>query len=539
MAAAESFLAFNPAGAAAASRRRCRGPRNRKKGWKRWSGPEARLGREIGDFLEDVGLQERAAGGLISEQPNEGLFFLDKGTTPKRKKKPPQKPLHVDLVLQPLSKVPPPKKCRSGGPKARTRGVPRGPRDPQKEPETPRDPQKEPRDPQKEPERGRSDPQRGFYDIWGEHNPLDAPLAGQDPWYLQQTKRLRVQRPPRLQARPSPLPPVEVIGQGGSYNPPFQEHQELLRKALEVELRRKREEEKVERRLKVTEAPPSQEAVLREQLQGLLEEDEDGEGEGEDEEGQQQPEDEERGRPQRREQPGRKTEKQRRREKEQREKAGARARARQALQRRQGLFQLRSLRRSLQLRGGIRDGPVPVPVPAWPCSGARGCSSCAPCAARCSCGVGSGMDQGWINDVFMVSMMILLGSPQAGARARARLALQRRQGLFQLRSLRRSLQLRELELRRRRLLRERLRRLRETAPKRLGRLRYEEPELELQLSEEIPECLRSLRPEGNLLRDRFRSLQRRNILEPRLRAKFKRRYKVKYVEKRSFRAVTL
>ncbi|XP_041326103.1 ribosome biogenesis protein NOP53, partial [Pyrgilauda ruficollis] len=116
MAAAESFLAFNPAGragAAAASRRRSRGPRNRKKGWKRWSGREARLGREIGDFLEDVGLQERAAGGLISEQPNEDLFFLDTGSTPKsrplRKKKPPQKPLHVDLVLQPLSKVPPPK----------------------------------------------------------------------------------------------------------------------------------------------------------------------------------------------------------------------------------------------------------------------------------------------------------------------------------------------------------------------------------------------------------------------------------------------
>ncbi|XP_066426776.1 ribosome biogenesis protein NOP53 [Molothrus aeneus] len=455
MAAAESFLAFNPAGsasAAAASRRRSRGPRNRKKGWKRWSGPEARLGREIGDFLEDVGLQERAAGGLISEQPNEDLFFLDTGATPKnrslKKKKPPQKPLHVDLVLQPLSKVPPPKNIGAhqvpNGRKERLRrrfwerkaalGVfPRGERRLRA-----RLARGEPPAPQKPPELGRSDPHRAFYDIWGQHNPLDAPLAGQDPWYLQQTKRLRVQRPPRLQARPSPLPPVEVIAQGGSYNPPFQEHQDLLRKALEVELRRRREEEKVERRLKVTEEPPSQEAVLREQLQGLLEEEEEEEEEEEDEE---------RERPHRREQPGRKTEKQRRKEKEQREKAGARARARAALQRRQGLFQLRSLRRLLRLR--------------------------------------------------------------------------------------------ELELRRRRLLREQRRRLRETAPKRLGRLRYEEPELEVQLSEEIPESLRSLRPQGNLLRDRFRSLQRRNVLEPRLRARFKRRYRVKYVEKRSFRAVTL
>ncbi|XP_077049139.1 ribosome biogenesis protein NOP53 isoform X3 [Agelaius phoeniceus] len=425
MAAAESFLAFNPAAsasAAAASRRRSRGPRNRKKGWKRWSGPEARLGREIGDFLEDVGLQERAAGGLISEQPNEDLFFLDKGATPKnrslKKKKPPQKPLHVDLVLQPLSKVPPPKNIGAhqvpNGRKERLRrrfweqraalGIfPRGERRLRA-----RLARGEPPAPQKPPELGRSDPHRAFYDIWGQHNPLDAPLAGQDPWYLQQTKRLRVQ--------------------------------DLLRKALEVELRRRREEEKVERRLKVTEEPPSQEAVLREQLQGLLEEEE------EDEEGQQE-EDEERERPHRREQPGRKTEKQRRKEKEQREKAGARARARAALQRRQGLFQLRSLRRLLRLR--------------------------------------------------------------------------------------------DLELRRRRLLREQRRKLRETAPKRLGRLRYEEPELEVQLSEEIPESLRSLRPQGNLLRDRFRSLQRRNVLEPRLRAKFKRRYRVKYVEKRSFRAVTL
>ncbi|XP_072777009.1 ribosome biogenesis protein NOP53 [Taeniopygia guttata] len=461
MAAAEEFLAFNPAGPAgpaAASRRRNRGPRNRKKGWKRWGGPEARLGREIGDFLEDVGLQERAAGGLISEQPNEDLFFLDTGSAPKsqplKKKKPPQKPprkpLHVDLVLQPLSKVPPPKNiCAYQTPHGRKERRRR--QFWEKKAEIGEFPRQERRlrarlarggsgAPQKPPELGRSDPQRPFYDIWGEHNPLDAPLAGQDPWYLQQTKRLRVQRPPRLQAKPSPLPPVEVIGQGGSYNPPFQDHQELLLRALEVETRRRREEEKVERRLKVTEEPPSQEAVLREQLQGLLEEEEEDEERDEERDEEQNP-------PRKREQPGRKTEKQRRREKEQREKAGA--------------------------------------------------------------------------------------------RARARLALQRRQGLFRLRSLRRALRLRDAELRRRRLLRDRQRRLRETAPKRLGRLRYEDAGPEVQLSEELPESLRRLRPEGSVLRDRFKSLQRRNMIEPRERAKFRRRYRVKYVEKRSFRAVTL
>lgn len=59
-----SFLGLGPGSRdpAAASRRRSRGPRNRKKGWKRWAGPEARLGRQIGDFLEDVALQQRATG---------------------------------------------------------------------------------------------------------------------------------------------------------------------------------------------------------------------------------------------------------------------------------------------------------------------------------------------------------------------------------------------------------------------------------------------------------------------------------------------
>ncbi|XP_032939803.1 ribosome biogenesis protein NOP53 [Catharus ustulatus] len=464
MAAAESFLAFNPAarpGPAAASRRRYRGPRNRKKGWKRWSGPEAQLGREIGDFLEDVGLQERAAGGLISEQPDEGLFFVDKGTAPKgrRPKKPPQKPLHVDLVLQPLSKVPPPKNiCAHQTPNGRKekrrrqfwekkaeKGIfPREERKLRARLNREGDPKKSPKS-QKPPELGRSDPHRDFYDIWGEHNPLDAPLAGQDPWFLQQTKKMPVQRPPRLQVKPSPLPPVEVIGQGGSYNPPFQDHQELLLQALQVELRRSREEQKVERRLEVTGEPPSQESVLQEQLQGLLEEEE--EEEEEEKEKENEKEKEEREQPRKREQPGRKTEKQRRREKEQREKD---------------------------------------------------------------------------ND-----------------KARARVVTLQHQALFQLRSLRRSLRFRDLELRRRRLLRERRRKILETAPKRLGRQRYEDPGPEVQLSEELPESLRGLRPEGSVLRDRFKSLQRRNLIEPRARARFKRRYRVKFVEKRSFRAVTL
>ena len=77
-------------------------------------------------------------------------------------------------------------------------------------------------------------------------------------------------------------------------------------------------------------------------------------------------------------------------------------------------------------------------------------------------------------------------------------------------------------------------------PKRLGSLKYEEPEIELKLSNEITGNLRnlkvinlvikqkyhqriynffSLKPEGNILMDRYKSMQKRNIIEPREKAK--------------------
>ena len=49
--------------------------------------------------------------------------------------------------------------------------------------------------------------------------------------------------------------------------------------------------------------------------------------------------------------------------------------------------------------------------------------------------------------------------------------------------------------------------------------------------------IRTLKPEGNILRDRFKSFQRRNMVEPRERAKFKCKYKVKLSEKWAFLAL--
>uniref|UniRef100_A0A672L0U6 Ribosome biogenesis protein NOP53 n=1 Tax=Sinocyclocheilus grahami TaxID=75366 RepID=A0A672L0U6_SINGR len=50
-------------------------------------------------------------------------------------------------------------------------------------------------------------------------------------------------------------------------------------------------------------------------------------------------------------------------------------------------------------------------------------------------------------------------------------------------------------------------------------------------------CFFVMQPEGSILKDRFKSLQKRNIIEARERAKFKRKYKLEYSEKRAFREI--
>lgn len=72
--------------------------------------------------------------------------------------------------------------------------------------------------------------------------------------------------------------------------------------------------------------------------------------------------------------------------------------------------------------------------------------------------------------------------------------------------------------------------------KKFGRYKFERPDLDLNLSEELTGNLRTMKTEGNLLHDRFKSLQKRNIIETRVRAK-PTKTKVKRYQKRSVRAV--
>eukprot|EP01130_Rhizamoeba_saxonica_P017917 TRINITY_DN8819_c0_g1_i2.p1 TRINITY_DN8819_c0_g1~~TRINITY_DN8819_c0_g1_i2.p1 ORF type:complete len:356 (-),score=106.91 TRINITY_DN8819_c0_g1_i2:63-1130(-) len=67
------------------------------------------------------------------------------------------------------------------------------------------------------------------------------------------------------------------------------------------------------------------------------------------------------------------------------------------------------------------------------------------------------------------------------------------------------------------------------ATKRLGKEIFNE-EIDVLLTEELPGSLRSLVPSDNLAKERFLSMQKRNIIEPRSRKDYERRYKVKYAE---------
>uniref|UniRef100_A0A8C5URH5 Ribosome biogenesis protein NOP53 n=1 Tax=Microcebus murinus TaxID=30608 RepID=A0A8C5URH5_MICMU len=444
-------------------RRRRQGPRNKKRGWRRLA--QEPLGLEVDQFLEDVRLQERTSGyvGLVSEAPMKNSF-VDTGSKEKELKKKRtkfqkkslllKKPLRVDLILENTSKVPAPKDVLA-------HQVPNAKKLRRKEQlweklatqgELPREVRRAQARLLNPPlTKAKPTPQdtveRPFYDLWAPDNPLDRPLVGQDEFFLEQTKKKGVKRPPRLHTKPSQAPAVEVTPAGASYNPSFEDHQTLLLAAHEVELQREKEAEKLERQLALPsgEQAATQESTFQELCQGLLEES-DGEGEpGQATGGPEVTEAEASLAPARLAAAEKKTEQQRRREKEARRLRAQQAAVRAARLRQQELFRLRGIKAQV-------------------------------------------------------------------ARRLAELALRRR--------------------------RRQARRVAEDdKPRRLGRLKYQAPDIDVQLSSELSDSLRTLKPEGNILRDRFKSFQRRNMIEPRERAKFKRKYKVKLVEKRAFREV--
>lgn len=432
------------------SSRRKRVNKNKKKNWNKHSDVN-----DVEDFLEDVRHQERTTGGLLSDKPDDSLFFLDVGEPKKAEQKVPEpdegkkrkgkasRPLRIDLVLQHDSLVPPPKdilayqqpnakKLRRSAQRAEqlaAKGVV-----PRKQKQLlnrrPVD-----RTTKRAVTEANNNPNREYYDLWGQETQNTA-----DPWYLQQTKKKPVKRPDRLHERPSVLPAVEVIAPGGSYNPDFFSHQALLQEAHQVEVKKQKDEDKIERQLAVNkEDTATEETIFNEQVEGLVDGQEEEAAVAADEEGE-----------------GvavgaitlsdKKTERQRKREKAEKIKEQQRLADRRQIDARQQLFQLRSIKASIKQQ-----------------------------------------DQKTKN------------------RQEKRKAKQEAQ---------------------------------KAQPRRLGKLKFQPQDMEVQLSDELAGSLRQLKPEGSVLKDRFKSLQKRNLIEPRERAKFKRRYKLKYVEKRAFREIT-
>ncbi|KAJ3665022.1 hypothetical protein Zmor_000542 [Zophobas morio] len=63
--------------------------------------------------------------------------------------------------------------------------------------------------------------------------------------------------------------------------------------------------------------------------------------------------------------------------------------------------------------------------------------------------------------------------------------------------------------------------LKKKEPKRLSAIKFEETELDFNMGPDITGNLRSLKKEGNLLTERFKSLQKRNVIEPSVRRRRK------------------
>lgn len=433
------------------SSKRKRLNKNKKKNWTKHSDIT-----DVEEFLEDIRHQERTTGGLLSEKPDDGLFFVDIGPPKKIEEAPePEKgkkrkgkasrPLRIDLILQHDSLVPPPKdvlayqqpnakKLRRSAQKAEELAangrVPRR----QKLLLNRRPVQ---RTTKKAVTEANNNPNRDYYDIWGQETKDAA-----DPWYLQQTKKKPVQRPERLNEKPSVLPAVEVIAPGGSYNPDFYSHQALLQDAHDIEVVKQKQEDKLQRQLAYNKADTAtEETVFQEQVQGLVEEEDSDEDLASD-----VSEEEEDGAVGGIAVTQKKTERQRKREKAEKFKEQQRLAEKEQVEKRQQLFQLRTIKASINKQ-----------------------------------------------DQTTKAKQIQRKLKQEAQKSQ---------------------------------------------PRRLGRLKFQAQDKEVQLSDELAGSLRRLKPEGSVLKDRFKSLQKRNLIEPRERAKFKRRLKVKYVEKRAFREVT-
>ncbi|KAK8780146.1 hypothetical protein V5799_018510 [Amblyomma americanum] len=415
--------------AATTKRKRLGVSKNRKKAWIKHIDVN-----DVEEFLEEQRLDERM-GGPVSSKPDEELFFVDKlPAAPKtpaaeNKKLRRNRKLACFRNLEPSSKVKAPVQ-------------PRRVRDPDaRKPAEVRETQRQrlgQRLAKAAVDRLRSVARKakqstsrfdfaGLRDLWGDDDGA-SPATG-------------VRVPEHRHQKPSLLPAVEPPHPGTSYNPSHADHQDLLRRAVEVEQRRLREERRLDRRLAVPDKRhwPTEKDRLAEMSQGLYDQDDDDDSGIEEEDGEAVadvlPTTSSHAAP--------KTRQQRRRAAEQ-----------------------KRLRREAQERKKARA---------------------------------------LANDVYRIRTFKADLRRQAEA-SEARQSRRRQREVDKLYGARR-----------------------------LSAWKYEEPELPVKLSDELRESLRELRPEINVLEDRFKSLQRRNVIETRRQQKKVVKHKPKKAVKRSHR----
>ncbi|XP_071793982.1 ribosome biogenesis protein NOP53-like isoform X1 [Asterias amurensis] len=427
---------------------------NRKKAWRKYSNIQ-----DVEDFLEEQRQQLRT-GGLASEKSNEALFFEDKTAHRKGQKKTaskstkPRGPIQhkVDLRIRPHPRVPPIPKALPRQERRKSSRVlqiqaqeRKGIYSENKQKRL--DEAKQQRTlatGNRKREKELLDERKATFDLWDCDMVKKIKKSGieADEHFLRQTKKTPAKLPPRYQDKPSKFPAVEIIAPGASYNPSLEDHQDLVNATYEIELKKQKAEEKLDRWHKIPKlsAKQAQATYIDEMSAGLFHDDENQKGDPEDVEGEKgllpnPPTTFE----------NRKTKKRKRKERALKEKEKEMKAEKRLKIRQNEVYRLRSIAKEME-------------------------------------------------------------------KEKADAAIEREKRLQ-----------REKE--------------REKIPKSLGHHKLEEEPMVIKLSDELVGSLRQLKPEGNLLRDRYKSLQKRNIIESRV---WKRGGKAKYkeYEKKSHKEIT-
>ncbi|XP_071491718.1 ribosome biogenesis protein NOP53-like [Diadema antillarum] len=236
--------------------KRKRVAKNRKKAWRKHSNIK-----DVEEFIEDQRMQLRT-GGIVAEKPDESLFFVDKKQPLQDKdssKKSLQKPLKYERKLLPDPTIPLARKPRTPRsihrPARKSKLQQRLEREDKLGPATSAKRRKvlsakqasERSNKLKDDEDRRREIGRATYDLWDVSSNMKAPEAKPNEHFLRVTRKTRKKLPKTYHNRPSEFNAVEVVHPGASYNPAFEDHQELIQKAISVELERQKKEDKLER----------------------------------------------------------------------------------------------------------------------------------------------------------------------------------------------------------------------------------------------------------------------------------------------------